>query len=331
MSWRVFYSYSHKDAQLREQLSTFLAPLRRENKIVEWYDRQIEPGALWDKEIRSELTTADLILFLVSADFLNSDYCFGVEVQTALDRLKRGEARVVPILLRSCLWEESVFSALNVIPIDTKPKPISSWESLDDAFCDVAREISHLVAKDPPQPPSLSAKFPESYKFDSSLDLVRNQVTSYARIYERTRQRMAPSNERTLRMEQIFGNLRSLATASYPLLQQLASSPSPGERLAAVSILEVFASEPLLPFLTGLLKQEKPFVCYHALKALRFAVNALDASSYPALTNAITEARSTLKEAGVPVGTDRERELAAAERELQANIKSMSVTTRTYE
>jgi HEAT repeat protein len=132
-------------------------------------------------------------------------------------------------------------------------------------------------------------------------------------------------------MEQIFGNLRSLATASYPLLQQLASSPSPGERLAAISILEVFASEPLLPFLTGLLKQEKPFVCYHALKALRFAVNALDASSYPALTNAITEARSALKDAGVPMGSDRERELAAAERELQANVKSMSVTTRTYE
>jgi hypothetical protein len=84
MSWRIFYSYSHKDAELRQTLATFLAPLKQKGKIVEWYDRQIRPGADWNKEISSELDSANLILLLVSADFLASDYCDGVEVEKAM-------------------------------------------------------------------------------------------------------------------------------------------------------------------------------------------------------------------------------------------------------
>ena len=324
MSWRVFYSYAHKDSELLKQLITFLGPLRQQRRISEWFDREIPPGAEWDKEIRSELSRANLILFLLSPEFLDSDYCFGVEVTTALDRMKRCEAKVVPILLRPCLWEDSRFSALQIIPRDAKA--IGSWGSVDEALRDVAQEIRKIVAEDPPHPLAQSNELSDAKKFDSSLDLVRNQVTAYARIYERTRQRMVASDERTARMEEIFDRMRDLATASYPLLQRLAPSPSPGERLAAVSILQVFASEPMLPFLTGLLKQEKPFVCLQALKALRFAASALDGSSWPALTKALTEARSALQDAKVPVGADQERMLATAERELQANIIAMSVT-----
>ena len=91
MAWQVFYSYSHKDTELRNQIGTFLAPLRHNNKIVEWHDRKIEPGANWQNEISVRLDSAHLILLLISADFLASDYCFGVEVEKAMRRLKRGE------------------------------------------------------------------------------------------------------------------------------------------------------------------------------------------------------------------------------------------------
>ena len=88
MAWRVFYSYSHKDAEQRERLSAFLAPLKHQQKIIEWHDRKIEPGANWETEISVELESADLILLLVSADFLNSEYCFGVEMEKALNQCR---------------------------------------------------------------------------------------------------------------------------------------------------------------------------------------------------------------------------------------------------
>jgi hypothetical protein len=322
MGWRVFYSYSHKDAELRDRLGTFLAPLAHQRKILEWHDRKIEPGTNWETEISSQLEFAHLILLLVSADFLASEYCFGVEVERALTRLKRGEVKVVPVLLKPCLWKESRFSELQIIPRDAKA--ITSWASPEEALSDVADEISKLVLAPPPSPPS---EQPESHRFESSLDLVRGQVRSYAHLYERTRQRMRASSERTYRMEQIFEKMRVLATASHPLLDELASSPSPGERLAAVAILQVFATEQSLPFLVKLVGSDKPFVGYHAVKALHFAVGASDPRVYPRLLEAIRDAQALLTSAAVGFDTDRQSVLRAAEQELRANIESLSMTS----
>jgi hypothetical protein len=61
-AWKVFYSYSHKDEEIRNRLATYLAPVRQQNKILEWHDRKIEPGSNWDSEISDQLNSADLIL-----------------------------------------------------------------------------------------------------------------------------------------------------------------------------------------------------------------------------------------------------------------------------
>jgi hypothetical protein len=327
MGWRVFYSYSHKDAALREMLGTYLAPLSHQKKIAEWHDRKIEPGADWETEISAQLESANLILLLVSADFLASEYCFGVEVERALARLKNGEVKVVPVLLKPCLWQESRFSELQIIPRDANA--ITLWRSPEEAFTDVAAEIRKLVSASPPRPPKTEST--ESHRFDSSLNLVRGQVRSYAHLYERTRQRRPPSDERTYDMEQIFEKMRLLANASYPLLDELARSPSPGERLAAVAILQVFASEESLPFLVRLVGSEKPFVSYHAIKALRFAVGSSDPHVYPQLKKAIKEARTLLKSADAGFDTDRWKMLKAAEDELRATIRSLSIARTKYD
>lgn len=278
--------------------------------------------ANWNTEISAQLDSADLILLLLSADFLASEYCFGVEVEKALIRLKRGEVKVVPVLLRPCLWEESRFSELQIIPRDAKP--ITSWPDQDLALYDVAKEISKLVSELSPSLSKPSSEHLETRRFDSSLDLIRGQVRTYAHLYERTRQRIPPSDERTRRMESIFGKMRVLATASYPLLDELASSPSPGERLAAVAILQVFASEQFLTFLVKLVGSEKSFVGYHAAKALRFAVG-LAPRAYPQLLEAIHNAQAVLKSAGVKDDAGRQAELRAAEQELRAMIGSLDV------
>jgi TIR domain len=323
MSWRIFYSYSHKDAELRQTLATFLAPLKQKGKIVEWYDRQIRPGTDWNKEISSELDSANLILLLVSADFLASDYCDGVEVEKAMTRLKRKEVEVVPILLRQCLWKESRFSELQFIP--RNDRPIVGSSSLDEAFAEVAREIQQIVAIAPPLASEVSQ--PAAKRFDSSLDLVRDQIRSYSRQYERTRQRMRPSHARTQRMEEVFERMRQLAPCAYPLMDELAESPSPGERLCSVAILQLFAAKEYLPFLVQMVGSEKPFVGYNAIKALRFAVGALDPLYHQELSAALDKADAALRSAAVSFDTDRQKLLRAAKEELATTMQALTAVS----
>jgi len=138
---------------------------------------------------------------------------------------------------------------------------------------------------------------------------------------------MQPSNDRTQRMDEIFQKMRNLATASYPLLDELAGSPSPGERLAAVAILQEFAGEQYLPFLVKLVGSEKPFVGYNAARALRFAVASLNPHAYPQLSEAIREAQVGLTTASVGSDSDRLNILRAAEQELKDTINMMSAST----
>lgn len=158
------------------------------------------------------------------------------------------------------------------------------------------------------------------------LDLMRGQVRSFARLYERTRQRMEPGFERTQRMETVLRNMRALALGYYPLLQELVDSPSPGERLAAVAVLQVVASQKYLPFLVKTVGSDKPFVGYHAVQALRFAVSALEPAAYPALTDALTRARAALREANARMDSDRWHVLDDAVRELETISSSLLVS-----
>ena len=329
MPWQVFYSYSHKDEAFRNQLGNYLAPLRQSGKIVEWHDRRIEPGADWNVEIAARLESADLIIMLLSPDFLASEYCFGLEMERALDRLKRGAVTVAPVLLRSCLWEESRFSTLQIIPRDAKP--ILSSVSIDETLKDVAIEIRKIVSAAKPAQEAAASTNQSERTLDASLNLVRKQIHAYARMYERTRQRMKGSNDRTRQMEAVFQKMRALVNASYPLLQELASSPSPGDRLAAISILQVFSDEAFLPFLVNLVGSEKPFVGYHATRALHFAVGSLDTRAYPTLLSSLHLAQEALKTENIGFDSDRQSELRAAESELRASIDAISSSSQIFD
>ena len=100
----LFYIYSRKDEALRKRLDTHLATLKREDLISTWHDQEIAPGSLWEKEISDHLNNADVILLLVSSDFIASDYCYGIEMQRALERHAAGEATVIPIIMRPIDW-----------------------------------------------------------------------------------------------------------------------------------------------------------------------------------------------------------------------------------
>ena len=108
-SLELFYSYSHKDEELRDQLENHLAMLKREGVISGWHDRRISAGQEWDGEIDDHLNSVEIILLLVSSDFLASNYCYDIEVKRAMERHEAGEARVIPIILRPCDWQRAPF------------------------------------------------------------------------------------------------------------------------------------------------------------------------------------------------------------------------------
>ena len=142
---RIFYVYAHEDDALRKELAKHLGILRRSSQIIEWHDHEIPAGAEWEREIELHLNLADIILLLVSPDFVASDYCYGVEMRRALERHERGDVYVIPIILRPLDLEGAPFSKLQMLP--SEGKPITSWPNRDEAFSDVAKGIRKVVKK----------------------------------------------------------------------------------------------------------------------------------------------------------------------------------------
>lgn len=139
----LFYSYAHQDERLRMRLETHLSTLRRQGVITEWHDRKIVVGSDWAKSIDAHLATAAVILLLISPDFLNSDYCYGIEMQKALARHAEGDAWVIPVMLRPVDWERTPFAHLQCVP--SPEKPVTTWANRDEAFREVAVAIRQAV------------------------------------------------------------------------------------------------------------------------------------------------------------------------------------------
>ena len=139
----IFFSYAHEDEALRNELAKQLKLMKRQGLINEWYDRDIDAGTEWKQVIDEHLNTAQVILLLVSPDFLDSDYCYETEMKRAMERHEAREARVIPVILRSCDWYSAPFGKLQALPRNAKP--ITTWSNRDDAFLDVAKGIRKVV------------------------------------------------------------------------------------------------------------------------------------------------------------------------------------------
>jgi hypothetical protein len=166
----VFFSYSHKDERMREKLEKHLSALRRENVIAGWHDRKIMPGTEWKDQIDEHIETAHFILLLISAEFLNSDYCYDVELKRAIARHDAGDARVVPIILRPCDWLKTPFGKLQALPRDGRP--VSDFPTQDHAFNEVVRGIRRVVeemSKTPQRGHDLSVELDGTQKQDKTL------------------------------------------------------------------------------------------------------------------------------------------------------------------
>ena len=147
MPVEIFCCYARKDKPLLSELRTHLMPLQRQGYITLWADTDIDAGTEWEEEINKHLNTAQIILLLVSSDFIASEYCYGKEMTRAMERHKAGEAQVVPIILRPVLWKHAPFGILQALPTDAKPIIGSTWHNQDEALLDVANGIQKIVRR----------------------------------------------------------------------------------------------------------------------------------------------------------------------------------------
>ena len=148
----IFCCYAHEDERLLNKLKSHLSPLWHLGLITVWYDRNISPGAVWEKEIKQHLNEAQIILLLISPDFMDSQYCYGVEMQHALERHENGEATVIPVILRPTYWQAEPLEKLQALPIDGEPVTSKKWDSQDQAFYTIVvgirRAVENCIAKE---------------------------------------------------------------------------------------------------------------------------------------------------------------------------------------
>ncbi|MFN7926990.1 MAG: TIR domain-containing protein [Blastocatellia bacterium] len=136
---RVFVSYAHKDGPLVEELSNHLKLLEREGVIQSWIDKMIPAGNNWTRKIETYLAEADIVLLLISPDYLASDYTYSVELPAALKKNETHKAITIPILLRPTAWQNSPLSSLQAAPANGMP--ITKWENRDEAWLAVMENI----------------------------------------------------------------------------------------------------------------------------------------------------------------------------------------------
>lgn len=190
----VFFSYSHKDEELRDELAKQLRTLERNGVISGWHDRKILPGDEWDRQIKDNLNSAQIILLLVSADFIDSDYCHDVEIARAMERHKADEARVIPVILRPCLWNITPLGELQALPKNAAPVTDTRiWPNQDAAFFDIAKGICDAVSsftqqisttKETASPPAqrIANNAPAQYRERVQEYLVNRRLTRLQKI-----------------------------------------------------------------------------------------------------------------------------------------------------
>jgi hypothetical protein len=144
---KLFISYAHADESFKEELKKHLSGLKRNGLVEEWHDRYIKPGELWDEEIKRNLNEAQIILFLISSDFMASDYINDVEIGNALSRYSRGEVIIIPIIIRSCDFSSLQVSSFQALPKDAKP--ITKWDDRDEAWLNVINGIKSVLQMTP--------------------------------------------------------------------------------------------------------------------------------------------------------------------------------------
>ena len=148
----LFISYAHEDQEYLAMLIKQLSDLKRIGIIQSWHDRMINAGDRWQDEIDQALEEARVIVFLISPDFIASEYINGVEVKRAKERHAQGLARIIPVIVKDVFWEKNPLSIFQALPADGQS--IAGASNKDRAFVEVVSGIYKAVESLMPEPTS---------------------------------------------------------------------------------------------------------------------------------------------------------------------------------
>jgi hypothetical protein len=225
----IFCSYSHKDQAFLDELRLHLTPLQRQGLINLWNDSDITPGGQWEDEINNQLRKAQIILLLISPDFMASDYCYSVELKQSIERHQRREVRVIPIILRPTHWEVEPLRKLLALPKNAEP--ITLWENRDAAFLDVVQGISRAINElamqspmrpfvNPEQPRIRREPFPRSQIEDDLLAEDKPILSPIRPIRRASLLNSQEEDDLLTKDESILSPIRPIRRASLPFTQQ---------------------------------------------------------------------------------------------------------------
>lgn len=173
----VFFSYHEQDEKLRQALDKHLSSLKRQAFISTWHFRKLHAGMEQVKEISAHLNSAHIILLLVSPDYIDSDYCYEIEVKRAMERHEAGEAIVIPIILRPVIWQGTPFGKLRPSPIEGRA--VTLYRNRDQAFVDICVDIQTAVEKIRNNREERPEKIHRYYQYDIVLSYA-SEDSSYA-------------------------------------------------------------------------------------------------------------------------------------------------------
>jgi hypothetical protein len=224
MAVKIFLCYAHEDEDLLNKLKAHLRPLEREGLIEVWHDRDISAGTEWEQQISKHLKEAQIILLLVSSDFMASDYCYSVEMKYALERHERGEAQVIPIILRPVLWEQAPFGRLQALPKSANRVVTAYWFTIDHAWLDVAEGIRNVAEDINKSSYETQSQQNSIVKTSTEIEIVSSN--SSAANTPVPRQAMKPPQNYPQNQTFVANNQSELKQQQQVIQSQVSSSPS---------------------------------------------------------------------------------------------------------
>jgi hypothetical protein len=143
---KIFISYSHADEKYMTRLVSMLKPLEKQGVFKIWHDRAITPGNEWYQDIQNAINTCDLAMLLISIDFLNSRFIQEDELPRLLQLRKQKGLRVVPIIVRHCIWTSvPILKDLQALPKDGRPViSFTGSGQPDRIWAEIAKVIEEL-------------------------------------------------------------------------------------------------------------------------------------------------------------------------------------------
>ncbi len=141
----IVFLYSKEDSLYQKKIVKHFTELKRKKTINLWSYEVIQAGQQWENEIHKKLGKADIIIPLISVDFIDSEYCYEIELKKAIEQQKKGKSEVLPVILHPCSWQETMIKDLQVIPNNGFPVVKGSVAEIDSNIHQVYQKIKETI------------------------------------------------------------------------------------------------------------------------------------------------------------------------------------------